>query len=351
YTMAGAVVLVAMLTSSIAQPLFGIWADRRTTTWLVPVGIATSAVGIALAPLATDYALLLLAVAAAGLGVGIFHPEAMKLARHASWARHASGVTLFQTGGDLGIAFGPLVMGLALGVAGAPGGVLLMIPGAALTLLLPADNGALGRGRPTGEGRASRPAAPDRVGPFRLLLVTVACRSVAYYGLFTFVPLWEVAEGHSKSYGTALLSLTLLGGTVGTLLSGPLANRYGAKPVLAGGLALAPIFLLVFVLSSGATAAIALTLAGAMLVSGFGLTTFMGQEYLPSRIALASGLTVGLTMGLGGAAAVALGVFADAVDLRDALLVTAATPAIGALVALGLPRERRQRTYPVAATG
>src|SRR5262249_60682802 len=126
---------------------------------------------------------------------------AMKLARHASWARHASGVTLFQTGGNLGFAFGPLVMGLALGVAGAPGGCLLMIPGAAVTLLLLADNGALGRVRRTGEERVSRLAAPDRVGPFRLLLVTVAFRSVAYYGLFTFVPLWEVAEGHSKSYG------------------------------------------------------------------------------------------------------------------------------------------------------
>src|SRR5262249_57807988 len=128
YTMAGAVVLVAMLTSSIAQPLFGIWADRRTTTWLVPVGIATSAVGIALAPLATDYALLLLAVAAAGLGVGIFHPEAMKLARHASWARHASGVTLFQTGGDPRIAVGAPLLGVAPRGAGAARGVLLVDP-------------------------------------------------------------------------------------------------------------------------------------------------------------------------------------------------------------------------------
>src|SRR5262249_23195304 len=171
YTMAGAVVLVAMLTSSIAQPLFGYWADRRTTTWLVPVGIATSAVGIALAPLASDYALLLLAVAAAGLGVGIFHPEAMKLARHASWRRPAGGVPLFRTGGTLGMGLGPLAAGLALPAAGAPGGLLLLTPGAAVTLLLLADYGSLGRVRRSGQERVSRMAATDRHGPFRLLLV------------------------------------------------------------------------------------------------------------------------------------------------------------------------------------
>jgi len=188
------------------------------------------------------------------------------------------------------------------------------------------------------------------VGPFKLLLVTVGLRSVAYYGLFTFVPLWEVAQGHSKSYGTALLSLVLFGGAVGTLCSGPLADRYGNKLVLATSLALAPALLVVFVLGHGTIAVVAVTLAGAVIVSGFGLTTFMGQEYLPSRIATASGMTVGLTMVLGGAAAVLLGVVADAVNLRDALLVTAAAPALGALVALRLPRERSRRASPAAAT-
>jgi FSR family fosmidomycin resistance protein-like MFS transporter len=183
-----------------------------------------------------------------------------------------------------------------------------------------------------------------------VLLATVALRSVAYYGLFTFVPLWEVARGHSKSYGAALLSLVLFGGAIGTLCSGPLADRYGDKLVLVAALALAPGLLIVFVLSDGIVAVVAVTLAGALLVSGFGLTTFMGQEYLPSRIATASAMTVGLTMGLGGVAAVALGVVADAVNLRDALLASAAAPAAGALVALLLPREGRS-AYAVQATG
>jgi MFS transporter, FSR family, fosmidomycin resistance protein len=340
YTKAGAAVLVATVTSSIAQPIFGRWADRHTTTWLVPVGVAASAAGIASAPLAPNYPSLLGAVCFSGLGVGLFHPEAMKLARHASWQRRATGLTIFQTGGNLGIALGPLTAGVVLAATGSTGGLLLLIPGGLVTLLLLADFGLLSRVRRAGQSRAARAVTADRVGPFRVLLVTVALRSVAYYGLFTFVPLWEVSRGHSKGYGAAMLSLVLFGGAIGTLCSGPLADRYGDKLVLAGALALTPGLLVVFVLESGAVAVVAVTLAGALLVSGFGLTTFMGQEYLPSRIATASGLTVGLTMGLGGVAAVLLGVVADAVNLRDALLVTAAAPALGAVVALLLPRER-----------
>ena len=350
YTKAGAAVLVATVTSSIAQPLFGRWADRHTTTWLVPVGIAASAAGIASAPLVHNYPLLLVAVSVSGLGIGLFHPEAMKLARHASGRRGASGLTIFQTGGNLGIALGPLVAGVLLAATGSTGGLFLLIPGALITLLLLADFGSLSRARQTGHARAMRAVAPDRVGPFKVLLVTVGLRSVAYYGLFTFVPLWEVAQGHSKGYGAALLSLVLFGGAIGTLCSGPLADRYGDKLVLAGSLALTPALLVVFALSNGAIAVIAVTLAGALLVSGFGLTTFMRQEYLPSRIATASGMTVGLTMGFGGVAAVLLGVVADSVDLRTALLVTAAAPAVGAFVALLLPRGRAHSRSAAAAT-
>jgi len=237
-----------------------------------------------------------------------------------------------------------------LAATGSRGGLLLLIPGGLITLLLLSDFGSLNAVRRTGHERALRGAASDRPGPFKVLLVTAALRSVAYYGLFTFVPLWEVERGHSKGYGAAMLSLVLFGGAIGTLCSGPLADRYGDKLVLAGALALAPGLLVVFALSSGAIAVIAVTLAGGLLVSGFGLTTFMGQEYLPSRIATASGLTVGLTMGLGGVAAVLLGLVADAVNLRDAFLLTAAAPAVGALVALMLPHERAQASAPAAAT-
>jgi FSR family fosmidomycin resistance protein-like MFS transporter len=351
YAKAGAVVLVATATSSVAQPIFGRWSDRHMMTWLLPVGIAASALGISFAPLAGTYVVLLLLVSFAGLGVGVFHPEAMKLARHVSGDRRASGMAVFQTGGNLGIAFGPLLAGLALAAVGSKGGLVFLIPGAVATALLVRDYGLLSRARQAGHEAIRHLADEDRPGAFKLLLVAVGLRSVAYYGLFTFVPLYEVSQGHSKAYGTALLSCVLFGGAIGTICAGPLADRYGHKLVLVGSLALSTPLVLVYVLASGALSAVAVTLAGVVIVSTFSLTTVMSQEYLPSRLALAAGTSVGLAMGLGGIAAVLLGVVADSIDLRFALLIVAGAPVLGALVACCLPggREVPGRPAPVAA--
>ena len=122
-----------------------------------------------------------------------------------------------------------------------------------------------------------------------------------------------------------------------------LADRYGQKTVLVASLMLSPGLVAVFALVGGAVGAVAVCLAGAVIVSTFSVTTVMGQEYLPSKIAMASGMTVGLAMGLGGIGAVLLCVIADSVDLRAALLATAAGPALGALAALWLPREQQTR--------
>lgn len=178
----------------------------------------------------------------------------------------------------------------------------------------------------------------------------VALRSVGYFGLFTFVPLWEVEHGRSKGYGTALLSIVLAAGAVGTVVAGPLADRLGRKPVLFGSLAAAGPLILVYVIAGGVGGAIAVALAGAATIATFGVTVVMSQEYLPGREAMASGLSVGLSVGLGGVAAVLLGGLADAIDLRTAIIACAAGPALGALLTLPLPRGEARPSEPAAAS-
>ena len=133
-----------------------------------------------------------------------------------------------------------------------------------------------------------------------LLLAVVALRSIPHYGLFTFVPLWEVSQGASEEWGTRLLSLFLLAGAVGTLIGGPLADRLGRKPVIVGSYVISVPLIVVYVLVGGIPGDVALVLAGAAVIGTFGVTVVLGQEYLPSRIGLASGLSVGLAIGLGG---------------------------------------------------
>ena len=216
--------------------------------------------------------------------------------------------------------------------------------------LLLREYGHLAHIRGSRSGHAGGAPAVDQPTAFKWLLVLIGLRSVAYYGLFTFVPLWEVSRGHSKSYGNLLLSLVLLAGVAGTLCAGPLADRLGRRLVLLASMLLTPGLIVLYVEVGGVIGAIAVCAAGAVIVSTFGVTIVLAQEYLPSRIAMASGMSVGLASGLGGIAAVALGAIADAIDLRTALLLMALGPVVGVFVTLRLPADHaRLRARPAIA--
>ena len=110
YTLVGVVVLVAQVSSSLIQPLFGLWSDRRGAMWLMPLGVALSGVGIALAADAPGYGLVVLFVFVSGIGVAAYHPEGSKFAAYVSGRKRASGMSLFSIGGNMGYGLGPVVM-------------------------------------------------------------------------------------------------------------------------------------------------------------------------------------------------------------------------------------------------
>jgi MFS transporter, FSR family, fosmidomycin resistance protein len=352
YTLAAVLVLASSVSSSIVQPLFGLWSDRRGAIWLLPAGIAVGGVGIALAAASPTYGLVVLCVVVSGLGTAAYHPEGSKFAAYASGARRASGMSLFSVGGNVGYALGALVTTPIVVALGLRGGLLLMVPCLAVAALLLRLIPFLLSLEPDST-RASRPAVAggrERRGAMVLLLAIVAFRSVAWFGLITFVPLWEVSLGHSKSYGAHLLALMLVTGAIGTLLAGPAADRFGRRPVLMASNVVVPPAIVAFVLVGGIPGAIALCVIGPAVVGTFGVTMVMSQEYLPRHIGTAAGLSIGLSIGLGGVAAVILGAVADSIDLRTALYVCAAAPVLGAALTLLLPPTRtRARLAPEIA--
>jgi FSR family fosmidomycin resistance protein-like MFS transporter len=167
-------------------------------------------------------------------------------------------------------------------------------------------------------------------------------------GLFTFIPLWERAQGHSAAYGTWVLAGFLIAGAVGTLGGGRLADRFGRRPVLRWSFVAAAPLILVYVLVGGAVGIAAIVLAGAAVIGTFGVSLVMSQEYMPGRVGMASGLSIGLAIGLGGVAALTLGAIADAIDLETAVLATAAGPALALLVSLFLPPAPARRAVEPA---
>jgi FSR family fosmidomycin resistance protein-like MFS transporter len=346
YTLAAAAMLASAVSSSIVQPLFGHWSDRRGALWLLPGGVATAGVGIAVACVAPSYPLVLLFVIVSGLGVAAFHPEGSKFAAFAGGRKRASAMSLFSIGGNLGYALGPMIATPLVLAFGLTGGLLLAAPCAIVAVALLRLVPFLGSFAPE-SGRRARSDEPDRVGALLLLLGVIAFRSVAWFGLITFVPLWEVSLGHSKAHGNHLLSLMLLTGGLGTLAAGPLADRFGRRPVLLASTAVTAPLILVFVAVGGVPGAIALAGVGVSVISTFGVTMVMAQEYLPRRIGMASGLSIGLSIGLGGVGAVALGAVADSIDLRAALYVAAASALVAVVLAALLPPSRARRPLAV----
>ena len=341
YTLAAALMLGSAASSSLIQPLFGAWSDRRGALWLLPSGVAVAGIGIALAAAAPSYWLVLLLVVVSGLGVAAYHPEGSKFAAYASGRRRASGMSLFSIGGNLGYALGPTATTPLVLAFGLTGGLLLAAPVLAVAAVLLLAVPYLASFAP--EPSAAAASGEDRPGALALLLGVIAFRSVAWFGLVTFVPLWEVSLGHSKAHGSHLLSLMLLAGGLGTLAAGPLADRLGRRPVLiASMLAVGPLTV-VYVLAGGVLGAVALALVGVCVIGTFGVTMVMSQEYLPRRIGMASGLSIGLSIGLGGIAAVGLGALADSIDLRTAMYAAAAAAVPGFVLATLLPSSRVRR--------
>ena len=345
YTLTAVLMLASAASSSLIQPLFGAWSDRRGALWLLPSGAALAGVGIGLAAAAPAYWLVLLLVVVSGLGVAAYHPEGSKFAAYASGRRRASGMSLFSLGGNIGYALGPTATTPLVLALGLTGGLLLALPCLAVAALLLAAVRFLAGFAPEPGVRSAQAVEPDRPGALGLLLGVIAFRSVAWFGLVTFVPLWEVSLGHSKAHGSHLLSLMLLAGGLGTLAAGPIADRLGRRSVLIASMAATGPLILAYVLAGGIAGAIALALVGVCVIGTFGVTMVMSQEYLPRRIGMASGLSIGLSIGLGGVAAVGLGALADTIDLRSAMYAAAAAPLAGLALAAMLPASPRRRRF------
>jgi FSR family fosmidomycin resistance protein-like MFS transporter len=349
YAAAGVLMLAVTASSSLVQPLFGLWSDRHGALWLLPGGLALAAVGTALVAVSPVYPAAVAFTFAAGIGIAAYHPEGAKFAAYASTARRASGMSLFNVGGNLGYALGPIIVTALVLWLGLAGGALAAIPALVVSLALVRALPQLGKLRPSVD-QAAAVAGETRVGAMAVLAGVIALRSVAWFALLTFVPLWVVSQDGSEGEGNRELSLMLIAGVVGTLLLGPVADRVGLRRTLLATQAALPPLIILFLQVGGAVGTLALMAVGFCVVGTFGITIVLSQMYLPNQTGMASGLAVGLAMGIGGVAAVALGGLADSVDLETALTAAALAPALGVLLCLLLPSPRRRiAAQPVAA--
>jgi FSR family fosmidomycin resistance protein-like MFS transporter len=353
YTGLTGITLAATFLASVVQPGFGALTDKyRNLGWLVAAGLLLAGLGIGVSGLGDNYLITWFAVAASGIGVAAYHPEATRTARGLA-GDSTQAMSWFSVGGNAGIALGPVIVTPVLLATRLHGTPLLALPAVVMASVL-----AVRRPwrqlspRPAGRTRAAGARDDDWRG-FARLTVVVVLRSVAYFGVASLLALFAIRHFHSSAaVGSAALTVFIGSGVIGTLGGGWLADHwqrvgvlrlgYGLAAVAAALLAAAPDMAVLFV------AAFAL---GIVLFAPFAVQVTLGQDFLPNRIGVASGVTLGLAVSAGGLAAPLFGLLADAYGLPITLGTVVAFPAAACALTFGIRDPRHPRSGLDSAAG
>lgn len=336
YAAASGIVLAASLLSSVAQPFFGALTDRHAIPWLLPVSTVLGGVGVALSGITGSYALTLLFVALSGIGVAAYHPESARVARVASMGSHSS-MGWFSLGGNVGFAMAPLLVTAVIATGGLRFSPLLILPALVGSVLTLPVLRSLERAQRADGGKGAARGRDDW-GSFVRLSLAVVCRSIVFVGLSTFIAFHAREQtGGGTAAGTAALFVLYLGGAVGTVVGSKLAHRWDRVTVVSVSYltTVAAVAGVVFVPGPAIYLFVALTSIG--LYVPFSLQVTLAQDYLPTRVGTASGITLGLMVSVGGLTSPLIGSIADATSLRTALTPLILMPALSWLLFRTLP--------------
>lgn len=337
----GLVSLAYVGTSSLSQPLFGWLADRRGTH-LIGLTLIWTTATFALSGFASTFGLLLVLAALAGLGSGAYHPfGALRASAVIPAPQRNTAMSIYVSGGTLGVALGPLLGAVLFSLFGMRGTAFMLLPGLAIGLWLLRDM----RARSLEEHRASEAQAaghaPIPLVPLLAVVGVMMSRTWTVFSLETFVPTWYESLGYPATFYSPLATTIVLASAAGTIGCGSLADRYGRKAVIIGALILTIPAILLFARYPGPLGFLSGALVGLSAASTGPLTLVMAQQLMAQRAGMASGLILGLGFVTGAIGVPITGMLADHFGMQAAIeaqvLLVIAT--IG--LALLLPSEER----------
>jgi FSR family fosmidomycin resistance protein-like MFS transporter len=347
----GLLTFTFQFTASLLQPWVGALADKTPRPYSLAVGMGFSLVGLLLLAFAGSYALLLIAAMLIGTGSSVFHPESSRVARMASGGKHGFAQSIFQVGGNLGSAAGPLLAAFIVLPRGQES-VAWFSCVALLGMLVLVNVGhwykTHGLSRLAYPG--ARAAAPRHHVALALtvLLALVFSKFVYLASISSYYTFYLIEHFHVSVRSSQLhLFVFLASAAIGGMLGGPLGDRLGSKFIIwASILGVLPFTLLLPHVSLFWTGVLTVPI-GMIIASAFPAIVVYAQDLLPGRTGTVAGLFFGLAFGMGSVGAAVLGKLADHVGIDVVYQICAFLPLIGLLAGL-LPDLRKPAALPAA---
>jgi FSR family fosmidomycin resistance protein-like MFS transporter len=348
FAQVGLITLAFQLTASLLQPLVGFYTDRRPMPYSLAVGMGASLVGLLLLSVAGTFTAVLVAAAMVGLGSSVFHPESSRVARVASGGRHGMAQSLFQVGGNVGSAIGPLLAAFIVAPRGQSSIAWFSVM-ALLAMLILARVGAwyagvrrAAKGRPRAAAIAMHGLSTSRVmGSMAILIALIFSKYFYMASLNTYYTFYLIQKFHVSVQNAQIhLFVFMAAVAAGTLAGGPIGDRIGRKYVIWGSILGVLPFTLALPYASLFFTGVLSVAIGLILASAFAAILVYATELMPGHVGTVAGIFFGFAFGMGGLGAALLGNLADHTSIEFVYRVCAFLPLIG-LLTVFLPNLRR----------
>ncbi|RNB84679.1 MFS transporter [Brevibacillus fluminis] len=353
YMQSGIIVFALNMTSSVMQPVVGMFADRRPTPIILPIGMGFTFLGVLGLALAPNYWLVLLSVLLIGLGSAVFHPEASRVANMAAGSRRGLAQSIFQVGGNSGQSLASVMTALVFAPLGQIGAIWFTLVAAFGIFVQGRIAKWYGNYLRTNElarkKNAARTISPERKKKITfaiyMLIFLVFARSWYQSGITIYYPFYLMDKfGISLDKAQMYIFLYAAAGAVGTFMGGPLSDKFGRRNLLMFSLLGTAPLALILPYANAFWAFVILLFNGFILLSSFSVTVVYAQDLIPGKVGTVSGLVTGLAFGLGALGAVGLGGLIDKFDLGFVMQAVSFLPLLGVLTLL-LPSDKTLKAW------
>lgn len=342
YAEVTALLLASNAASAIIQPLFGWLGDKKPRPWLMAAGIFLAGVGMAGVGVLPNYPLIMVSAMLSGIGVAMFHPEGGRLGNLTAGEQKGKGMSIFAVGGKLGFTFGPLVATAAITLWGLPGTLIFIIPSTLCAAILLSQNKALLSYSNPDKQSSDESLYQDNWVGFGFVMGAISCRSIMYYAFLSFIPLFLVYNlGQEEAFASSVISLFALVCAVGTIASGWAGQLLGAKKLIIVSYACVAIEVVIFAFNGSLIVALILIAFLALTCDiSYPSAVAMGQSFVPHHLGMASGLSFGVMVCIGGLMTPVFGLIGDYFGLQVVMLCVTAIALLGIIITLFIPKNR-----------